>query len=129
MAKLNKQEIKVLAQEVLNKLGDDKLKFTSEQKIKYTKIINNFTKTQAKLKSLEKELSDITKSVQKELNTDYIYYSDMTLINLEKKYSRYNLPKKPNFDDLVHEISLESLFSDKKDIKDLIQRLVTKYSK
>jgi ABC-type phosphate transport system auxiliary subunit len=129
MAKLNKQEIKVLAQEVLNKLGNDKLKFTSQQKSKYSKIVSDYNKLQAKYESIEKEMNTIIESLEKDLNISSIWRSDMEISILENKYSKFNLPKRPTLDNLVHEVSLESLFSDKKDIKDLIQRLVTKYSK
>lgn len=126
--KLNNTQIKALAQEVLNKIPETKKEFTKKQLTKYTKIVNEYKKISNEISVLEEKLATIKKDINNTGEFRYCYGSDlMDIKELEKELIIKN--EKPHLDEIVHKITLETIFETKESMNDFIDNLVRQYSK
>jgi Na+-transporting NADH:ubiquinone oxidoreductase subunit NqrC len=127
--KLNNTQIKALAQEVLNKIPDVKNQtFTKEQKIKFTKIINEYNKIDTERIKLVNKLNDIKDNL-KELNIFDVYLSHDCVTNINKLEKRLKRTYKPSIETIIQKITLETIFETKDSMNDFIDNLVKQYSK
>lgn len=132
--KLNNTQIKALAQEVLNKIPDNKPKFTKEQLIKYTKVCNKLKDAYEKHLKLKEELDVLESQTRNYFNEQELfdnrhkYFSTLSDVEDLEKYL-FNESKKPTLDEIVHKITLETIFETKESLTDFIDNLVKHYSK
>jgi len=126
--KLNNTQIKALAQEVLNKIPNSKTKFTKEQLSKYTKIVNEYIKLQKQIDVLEKKQESLRNPIYKSGDFYHLYDNNFLDIKEMEKKLIINI-KKPTLDEIVHKITLETIFETKESMNDFIDNLVKQYSK
>jgi len=126
--KLNNTQIKTLAQEVLNRIVETKKEFTKEQLTKYTKIVNEYTKLENQIDSLIDKQKLLVDPIRKSGEFSLLYDNDFTDIKLlEKRFRTKN--KKVTLEDIVHKITLETIFETKENMNVFINNLVKEYSK
>lgn len=126
--KLNNTQIKTLAQEVLNRIIETKKEFTKEQLTKYTKIVNGYTKLENQIDNLRDKQKLLIDPIRNSGEFSSLYNNDFTDIKLlEKRFRTKN--KKVTLEDIVHKITLETIFETKDNMNDFINNLVKEYSK
>lgn len=125
--KLNNAQIKALAQEVLNKIPEVKKEFSKEELKTLKPLVNEINKLQQDvLVLLNKKQSAISKIKNSGLFTG-LYDSDCNdLTKMAKKIRKNNIPSLEN---IVHKITLETIFETKESMNDFIDNLVKQYSK
>lgn len=132
--KLNNTQIKALAQEVLNKIPDNKPKFTKEQLVKYNKVCNKLKDSYEKFSKIKKEYETLETATrdyfieEKVFNTNYKYASTLSCLESMENHL-INNHKNPSLDELVHKITLETVFETKESLTEFIDNLVKQYSK
>lgn len=126
--KLNNTQIKALAQEVLNKIPEPKKEFTKEQLTKYTKIVNEYKKLEKEIDLLLEKQKSLRDPIY-ELGDFYKLYDDnfLDIKNMEKKLDIKD--NRPTLEEIIHKITLETIFETKDSMNDFIDNLVKQYTK
>ncbi len=123
--KLNNKQIKVLAEQVLEKISENVPEYTKAQE----KLVDTFIKKEAELTEKIDKLCDTRTLLRKEIQTSlgckskYFYKYDKE--ELLKSINR-NLPSLAQIED---KIVLEAMFESKEDMKSFIDKLVKEFSK
>lgn len=125
--KLNNTQIKALAQEVLNKIPEVKKEFSKEELKMLKPLVNEITKLQQDISTLlDKKQSTIAKIKNSGLFTN-LYDSECNNLTIMAKKIRKN--NMPSLENIVHKITLETIFETKESMNDFIDNLVKQYSK
>jgi uncharacterized protein YdcH (DUF465 family) len=126
--KLNNTQIKALAQEVLNKIPETKLKFTKEQTVKFSKIVAEYNKLDKENTALENKMIAIKNNLKEsDLFHHYLYGDDIK--DIKKLENKLFNPGKPFLEEIIQKITLETIFETKDSMNDFINNLVNQYSK
>lgn len=126
--KLNNTQIKALAQEVLNKIPETKKGFTKEQLVKFTKISKKYNDLQSQIDKFQKEQNDLREEIKNTGLFRCVYHSDISDVKeLEKELILKE--QKPKLEEIVHKITLETIFETKDSMNDFIDNLVKQYTK
>ena len=130
MKKLSRNEVNVITQEVRNKVNEIKLKDIREKSkkdkdcINLIKLNNDKKLLNDKLSSINVEMGELTKSINKKYNYEYQFsvnsYNKVTNLNIYLSNDECN--------NLYNKIVLMSIDKDLK-VNDLIAELIKEYSK
>lgn len=126
--KLNNTQIKALAQEVLNKIPKaEKTKFTKEQTTKFSKMISEYNKLDKERNALYDKMLIIKENLR-ELNIFRSIY-DEDVRDIKKLENKLEFKHKPSIEEIIHKITLETIFETKDTMNDFVNNLVKQYSK
>lgn len=123
--KLNNKQIKVLAEQVLEKISENVPEYTKTQE----KLVDTFIKKEAELTEKINKLCDtralLRGEIQISLGVKNKYFYKYDKEELLKAINR-NLPSLSQMED---KIVLEAMFESKEDMKSFIDKLVKEFSK
>lgn len=125
--KLNNTQIKALAQEVLNKLPKTEKAFTKDQLKTIKPLVIEITKLKKDIDILINKKQSFISQIKETNLFNNLYDGDCSDLNIMTR--KLKKPCIPSLDDVVHQITLETIFETKETMTDFINNLVKYYSK